>query len=100
MVPAGRWVDRSSAGLAASPSVSGSGGEALAGEDFCLTLPLGNRASRSPSLQLQAMLLPEVSPLFRGQGKGRAHRQAAPATEGQRNELGARLGGQLEQQDL
>jgi len=69
----GQWVSRSSAGLAASPSVSLSGGEALAGKDFSLTLPFGNRASSSPSLQLQAMLLPEVSSLFHDRGKGRVH---------------------------
>lgn len=63
------------AGLAlASPAVSRGGDE-----DSCPILPFGNRAPSSQSLQLQAMGLPEISPLFHGQGKGRAHQQEGPA---------------------
>lgn len=62
------------AGLAlASPTASCGGGE-----DSCPTLPSGDGAPSSQSLQLQAMGLPEVSSLFHGQGKGRAHQQEGP----------------------
>lgn len=64
------------AGLAlASPAASCGGGD-----DSRPTLPSGDGAPSSQSLQLQAMGLPEVSSsLFHGQGKGRAHQQEGPA---------------------
>lgn len=69
-------------GLAwASPAVFCGGGK-----DSCPILPFGQGAPSSQSLQLQAMGLPEISSVFHGQGKGRAHQQ-----EGDLQEIGRQI---------
>lgn len=69
------------AGLALASAAVSFGG----GEDSCPILPFGNGAPSSQSLQLQAMGLPEISSLFHGQGKGRAHQLEGPARNWKKN---------------
>lgn len=90
--------------IRSGPSGTGSGvtGAALAllllplrlGQDFCLTLPFGNRASNSPSFQLQTTLLPEVPSLFHGQFISRRHLQRIE------RQISWERGWEMEQQDL